>query len=179
MKPILFNKYKINGRQIAEAMWGTGGTHAVKTNRKGAYYYSCSANGGYVVSLNALTEEEKSLLNQYTETMKIQALVQNRTDGDYIIAVSLSGIQRYVGKNRRYRYTPHLGQVKWVDIEFYAFEEDCDWAILEKLTDVKTLDRESTCTPEKRQEIVDNTFERWATPKRKSPDTQKSNLIAL
>jgi hypothetical protein len=174
MKAVLLEDYKINPRAIAEAMWGTGGTNAVRTNRKGAYYYSCSAHGGYVVSPNAFTDEEKALVNQYTEPMKIQALVQHRTDGDYVIAVSLSAIQRYVGKNRQFRYTPHLGQVEWVDIEFYAFEEDCDWAIVEKLTEIKTLDKESTCTPEKRIEIVNSTFEKWATPKRKTPDGENS-----
>jgi len=170
MKKILLEKYKINPRAVAEAMWGTGGTNAVRTNRKGAYYYSCSAHGGYVVSPNALTEEEKALLNEYTKPLKIQALVQHRTDGDYVIGVSLTAIQRYVGRNRNFRYSPYKGLVEWQDIEFYAFEEDCDWAILEKLTDIKTLDKHSTCTPEKRKEIVDSTFEKWAKPRCVAPE---------
>lgn len=173
MKATLLKDYKINPRAIAEAMWGTGGTNATRTNRRGAYYYSCSAHGGYVVSLKALTEEEKALLNQYTETMKIQALVQHRTDGDYVIAVSLSTMQRYIGKNRKqFRYTPHLGKVEWVDIEFYAFEEDCDWAILEKLTDIRA-NGSSTISDTERQEIIDRTFSQWATPKRKTPEGEK------
>ena len=161
MKAILLEDYKINPRAIAEAMWGTGGTNATRTNRKGAYYYSCSAHGGYIVSPNALTDEEKAKINEYAEPLKIQALVQHRTKGDYVIAVSLTAIQRVCGKNRQFRYTPHLGQVEWVDIEFYAFEEDCDWATLEKLTDIRAKGS-STITDEKRQEIIDSTFKRWA-----------------
>jgi len=161
MKAILLADYKINPRAIAEAMWGTGGTNATRTNRKGAYYYSCSAHGGYIVSPNALTEEEKALLNQYTQTIKIQALVQHRIKGDYVIAVSLIAIQRECGKNRQFRYTMHLGPVEWVDIEFYAFEEDCDWATLEKLTDIRAKG-DMNCTEIQRQEYIDSTFKRWA-----------------
>ena len=165
MKAILLENYRINARAIAEAMWGTGGTNAVKTNRKFTYYYSCSAHGGYVIPTYALTDEEKAKLNEYSTPIKIQLLVQHRTDGTYVIGTSLTAIQRCCGRNRRFSYNPSLGPAEWQDYDFYAFEEDCDWAILEKLTDIKTLDSESTCSPEKRQDIIDRTFEKWAKVK--------------
>jgi len=76
MKAVLFKDFKINARRIAEAMWGTGGTNATKTNRRGAYYYSCSAHGGYVVSGDCLTEEEKAKLHEYITPEHLNVIVQ-------------------------------------------------------------------------------------------------------
>lgn len=170
MKAVLLEKYRINARAIAEAMWGTGGTNAAKTNRKFTYYYSCSAHGGYVIPTYALTDEEKAKLNEYTTPISFQLLIQHRREGDFVIGVSLTNIQRCCGRNKGFRYNPSLGPCEWQDYEFYAFEEDCDWAILEKLTNIRASG--STVSEEKRQEIIDSTFNRWA--KKLTPDGEKS-----
>jgi hypothetical protein len=52
-------------RSIAESNWGTGGTHAYKTNRRGAYYFSCSGHGGFVIDDKALTETERAKLAEH------------------------------------------------------------------------------------------------------------------
>jgi len=162
MKAILLKDYRINPRQVAEATWGTGGTHSIKTNRKRAYYYSCSAHGGYVIPESTLTTKEKELIKEYYSPEQIQLLIQHRIDGDYVIGVSLANIHRYVKRTKNFKYIPHLGTAEWIDHDVYLFEEDCDWAILEKLTDIR---HNSSMETEKRQEIIDNTFKTWAKVK--------------
>ena len=106
-----------------------------------------------------MTDKEVELIKEYHEPDQIQLLIQHRIDGDYVIGVSLAGIQRYVKKERTIRYNPSLGTPEWVDYNVYLFEEDCDWAILEKLTDIRHT---SDIEDEKRQEIIAKTFNRWA-----------------
>ena len=162
MRALLFTAYTIPARRIAEAMWGTGGTHSYRTNRRGAYYYSCAGHGGYVVDSRCLTDEEKKLIDEYHEVEVLQLLIQHRTDGDYVIGQDPSGDFKREGmpRKRTFRYNKGLGDVEWISLDIYIFEEDCDWATLEKLTKVRAKHEMSD---DKRQEYIDKTFAQWAT----------------
>lgn len=124
---------KINTRHCAELTWGKGGTHPYRTNRKGAYYYSCSGHGGYVVLADALSEEEKAKINPYAEPVNVPTLELNgKVYGTYYGNIP----QDYTGRGSKRRFKSAPG-AEWVDNLVYFFEEDCDWAILEKFTDIR------------------------------------------
>lgn len=120
-------------RNLAESLWGRGGTSALRTNRKGAYFFRCSAHGGYVVDHRALTREERLSIDRHVAPKNVSLLVQTRNDGEYVLAVDNPHTTRV-----RYRYDPSLGPVRWHPYPVYAFEEDCAWVILERLTDIRT-----------------------------------------
>lgn len=53
---------RLQARAIAEQQWGDAGQGEVATNREGAYYFSCSSHGGFVIDNQALTGAERRLL---------------------------------------------------------------------------------------------------------------------
>ena len=127
---------KPNYRHIAELNWGTGGTTAYPTSRKGFYYYSCSSHGGYVVPEESFTAQELNELKKRNYTPdKLQVLIQR----DAIIGINYESIAMYHAKNRRksYKYNPALGLPKWEEINIFLFEEDCNWKIVEEITGVE------------------------------------------
>lgn len=115
-------------RTLAEQRWGTGGTSYDRCNRRGAFYFSCSAHGGYVVDANALTAEERAKIEQYRTPETVQILVQA---GEVLAVV---GPDRRTSK--RVLINPAKGDAVWQDHPVFYFEEDCDWAILESYTDI-------------------------------------------
>ena len=142
-------KFSFNARNIAESCWGRGGTNQVKTNRKGAFYFSCSGHGGYVVKVDALTETERNEIEKYAETSYVN-LLTNMDNGE-VYGVDYGPIARCC-KRRSYRY-PMGAKVEWVRYEFYLFEEDCEWTILENFTDVRRMDGR-----ELSKEYIENSF---------------------
>lgn len=66
---------KINYRRIAESMWGRDGTTGYRTNRRGAYYYSCAGHGGYIVDADSLTASERSSIEKYIKPSELPLLV--------------------------------------------------------------------------------------------------------
>ena len=54
-------------RQLAEEEWGRGGTDSHPTNRPGAYYFSCSAHGGFVIDTRTLTDTEFLCISKYVQ----------------------------------------------------------------------------------------------------------------
>lgn len=141
MKAIELSKFKINSsiaRGLAEGSWGRGGTSAYKTNRKGAYYYSCSGHGGYIVDSAALSDEECAAIDKYNDNFgrahEIDILVHDWNGVEMVIGWS----NPYSYKSRRYRYDRSYGTTpEWRKYEYYEFEEDCAWAMLEHLTDIR------------------------------------------
>lgn len=157
MKPVLYSIYKIPARRIAELVWGKGGTTAYKTNRVGAYYYSCSSHGGYVVDHRALSEEELSNINKYITPSNLMLLVQNINGKLFVIGENLGHIE-YV-RPRRYKYNPSYGPAEWVNHPVYLFEEDCNWSALELHTNIRAGGL--SMDEEKRMTIAREAFDRW------------------
>ena len=143
-------------RVLAETTWGTGGTHAYRTNRKGAFYYSCSGHGGYIVDGNALTVTERANIDKY-HTPEIVWAIRNNLTNEVRKTSNPFSIKRFFA--RHYPHAEYLDK----NYPIYYFEEDCDWAILEKFTDIRAKGR--NITEEENAAIVEKTFIKWAMPK--------------
>ena len=166
MKPVPYSKFRINARHIAELMWGTGGTRAARTNRKGAYYYSCSCHGGYVVDGRALSYEEIGKIRTYIPSDSLFVCrVRNTLDmdsGDYIAAVSYNDFAPYP-RSTALNLPEHLVPIGWFRHPVYLFEEDYAWSILEQFTDIRRrchLNMDSKAA-EEQERIRKDTFQYW------------------
>lgn len=163
MKPIKLEKFRPQARAIAEMKWGRDGTNAFKVNRNGAYYFSCSGHGGYLVNANALTEAETEKIQPFGTREYINILVQDRMDGKWVVGVDNSPMSRTITRTRRFSYDARLGSVSWERYYIYAFEEDCAWSILEKFTDIRIKDSKML-SPEQieaRERAIEETFNRY------------------
>lgn len=163
MKAIPLKEFKVPARNMAELMWGRGGTHSYRTNRHGAYYYSCSGHGGYVIDSRYLTKRERTKIDRYIKPLPLRILVQQRNGTKMVIGTDCTHFQS-TGPYRQksYQYIPRLGEIDWQDLPIYLFEEDCDWAVLEKLTDIRADLKWTVPMPEKRrQRFINQTFNRW------------------
>jgi hypothetical protein len=105
-------------RNMAESNWGRGGTTSYKTNRKGAFYFSCSGHGGFVIDARCLTDEEREKMKAHLKPEVAIEIV--RSDGS---------VRRIRGPFSRQnpKYYPHCETIRSAEI-FFA-EEDCDWAV--------------------------------------------------
>lgn len=156
-------KFRINGSGIARMNWGEV-NESYRTNRHGAYYCSCSGHGGYVVDSRCLSDKERRKINRYILPYNLRLFIQHRSDGDYVIGVNAGELQAQGPfRQRYYRYSPHLGGIEWIDLPVYLFEEDCDWAILEKLTDIRSNGLEHL-SDSKRRYYINRTFKQWCKP---------------
>ena len=163
MQPKLPSKFRPQARPIAELMWGRGGTHTYKTNRRGAYYFSCSGHGGYIVCANDLTDAEKVKLEKYVKPVSINIIIQTQKDGkEYVVGVDNTPLSRSGTAERTYRYNRLLGPARWGTFELYLFEEDCDWTILEKFTDIRLKPQDDNPTfYEAREAQIEATFSQY------------------
>ena len=169
-KPVPYSDFRINARHIAELMWGTGGTTAVRTNRRCVYYYSCSGHGGYVVDHRALTLEELEHIKPYHDSLVgpfdlYVFLAKDRDETVYVTAVSYVDFSCYA-KPVYARYPRGMQPIGWAKHPVLLFEEDCNWSILETYTDIRTAwtlsDPERHADHEK---AIKETFERWCSEK--------------
>jgi hypothetical protein len=163
MKQVKLDTFKINSsiaRSIAEGLWGRGGTNSAKTTKQGFYYYSCSGHGGYVVDKNMLSKEQQELVNTHheTTTMDIAVGYSSELDTDVVF----DWINPY-GRNRTSANIPYgIGNAEWRKHEFYMFEEDCDWAIVEAITGVRLQWRVERCnSTEKYNDAIKESLARW------------------
>ena len=137
-------------RTFAETIWGHGGTHSSRTNRHGAFYYGCSGHGGYVVDGGVLTDDERANIDKYINPQKILIVVNGR--GKTTFTQNPFRI-----KGQRYRYG--ADSVILRDYPIYFFEEDCDWSVLEKFTNIRLLERDTDPL------MIDDIFNRWIVDK--------------
>lgn len=145
--PMRYGDFRLDAslaRNIAETAWGRGGTDAMRTNRRGVYFFSCSAHGGYVVDGKALTSEEVAKISQYMgERDFLNLLVGEKTDwagGKPIVTKYILGYHNPQSiKRKKIRYPSIMVNVRWEKYPVYLFEEDCDWSVLENLTDIRVL----------------------------------------
>lgn len=118
-------------RATAEANWGRGGTTAYKTNRKGAYYFSCSGHGGFVISAKALTPAEYEAISKYATPEKMTVYVANEDDR---VLLAFHPFRRNSGK------LPYAGPMghRVEKEEIFLLEEDCDWSLAVVLAGIMT-----------------------------------------
>jgi len=169
MKPILLSKFRIPARRIAECLWGKGGTNSYKTNRKGAYYFSCSGHGGYIVDSRVLTTEEKIEINNFVEPENLDVYTQLIQNENYVVHVNMS---EFTCRGKKWNYASVYGPpVENDSIKVYVFEEDCNWAILEKFTDIRIkskIESEQAST-----EQIEKMFQ-WIVDYKKNKDKGKT-----
>jgi hypothetical protein len=118
-------------RQTAEASWGRGGTTAYKTNRKGAYYFSCAGHGGFVISAKALTSAEYEAISKYVTPEVLTAYVANE---DNTVLLAFHPFRLKSGK------LPYAGQMghRVEKEEIFMLEEDCAWSLAVILAGITT-----------------------------------------
>lgn len=134
-------------RTLAETTWGRGGTNSERTNRKGAFYYSCAGHGGYIVDGNALTSDERAVIDQYVKPETVWAIINNETGAIRKTSNPFS--------TKRFFARYYQNEILVKDYPIYYFEEDCDWAVLEKFTDIRAGGRNTD------PEFINKVFDRW------------------
>lgn len=120
-------------RYIAESLWGPRGTTAYRTNRRGAFYFSCSGHGGYVIDDRTLTDQERAALLHAGFTPDSCWGVRNK-DGD-ILKVRHPHSQV---NHRSITYQLGSGEYSDHNIPVWIFEEDCDWAAVQAFTAIRS-----------------------------------------
>lgn len=106
-------------RSMAEARWGRGGTRSTKTNRTGAFYFSCSGHGGFVIDARCLSAEERARIEKYIapeQATEVYRVEDNRV-------VKFRGPDSF----RTLKY--YSGSQSTRQVEIFFAEEDCDWAV--------------------------------------------------
>jgi hypothetical protein len=133
-------------RATAEARWGRGGTTAYKTNRKGAYYFSCAGHGGFVISAKTLSPTEYKAISKYVTPEVMTVYVSNE---DNSVLLAFHPFRRNSGK------LPYAGSMghRVEKEEIFLLEEDCDWALAVILAGIKTSDMT--------KEAAEKTFYNW------------------
>lgn len=133
-------------RTIAETLWGRGGTHARRCNRKGAYYFSCSGHGGFVIDAATLAPAERDALAPYVKPEKYTLYTW--------------GTHRRVmfnGRTRGFR-VPHTAARR--DGQFYVFEEDCEWSLVYVCTSIRAASHDPIAAEAEAPRV----FWRWYDP---------------
>lgn len=124
-------------RSLAESIWGPRGTIAYRTNRTGAFYFSCSGHGGFVIDDRALTgQERKHLTDAGFAPDKCWGV---RDAGGRVITVRHPHSE--VRHPKKVTYRPGLGELVDRDIPVWTLEEDCEWAAAYALTAIRTPGR--------------------------------------
>lgn len=133
-------------RATAEARWGRGGTTAYKTNRKGAYYFSCAGHGGFVISAKALSASEYEALSKYVTPEVMTVYIANE-DNSVLLA-----FHPFRLKSGKLPYAGPLGH-RVEKEELFLLEEDCDWSLAVILAGIMT--------PDMTKEAAEKTFYDW------------------
>lgn len=143
-------------RAIAEALWGSGGTHAYRTNRHGAFYFSCSGHGGYVIDVAAFTPDEL--------TRVYSAINPGKGEQYHRFTYGKSNRFHHPYKKRGTRFSTDAVETVGT---FLVFEEDCDWSIVDHWTGIRIIDWDKT-RPFAAHMMARNAatvFARWIAPR--------------
>lgn len=119
-------------RSLAEALWGPRGTTAYRTNRSGAFHFSCSGHGGFVIDDRALTNQERAHLQ--AAGFKPDACWGVLDADGQIVTIRHPDSQAL--RPRPVSYRAGRGEVPSHDIPAWVFEEDCDWAAVPVFTGI-------------------------------------------
>lgn len=117
-------------RATAEARWGRGGTSAYKTNRKGAYYFSCAGHGGFVISAKALTASEYEAISKHVTPEVMTVYLDNETD---TMLLAYHPFRQNAGRLRGVGSKGYRVEKE----ELFLLEEDCDWSLAVKFAGIK------------------------------------------
>ena len=134
-------------RSMAEANWGRGGTSSRRTNRTGAFYFSCSSHGGYIIDGRAMSEEARKAISAYREPATTSEVIDPETGVIHAVFNPFSLRRRTVKALRHWQQR---------DINIWAFEEDCDWCLPVIFAGITTGGNEP--------EHALNTFRQWMKP---------------
>lgn len=102
-------------RQIAEKMWGKGGTTSYRTNRRGAFYFSCAGHGGFIIDGRAFSPQEIAQLTQFVDGYDA---TEFRYHGKPVFM--------HPWRTRGVKYNGGFG---FTNFKIFLFEEDCDWCL--------------------------------------------------
>lgn len=128
-------------RQMAENLWGRGGTSPKRTNTRGAFYFSCSSHGGFIIDARALTPEQVADLKLYR---KPDTVTRYSTSYGKVLGM----MTPYRSKSIRIPF-----DYKAEVFEVFVLEEDCDWALAYRFTTVR-LNDDAKQGPEREQEVA-------------------------
>jgi len=100
-------------RNAAEALWGRGGTQSIPTKTPGAFYFSCSSHGGFIIdgTVHPNLPEAKAVYGSAV-TVPSGRIVKFRPPNS----------------RRTMSYRPPL-QMLIDDYPIYYLEEDVDWCL--------------------------------------------------
>ena len=112
-------------RQIAENLWGRGGTSSTRTNTKGAFWFSCSGHGGFVIDTRVIKPEQLENLLKYASTAKV-----TRYSTTYGKVLGLMTPYRSKGIRVPVDYKAEV-------FDIVVLEEDCDWSLAYMFTTVR------------------------------------------
>jgi len=112
-------------RQMAESKWGSGGTHSEKTTEPGAFYFSCSGHGGFILDGRALPGQARESLKQFIQPEIVEHYF---TQCGKLVAFNWPD-------RRRNRKIP--ADCYKVQFEVFVLEEDCDWCLAYMFTPVR------------------------------------------
>lgn len=135
-------------RSMAEANWGSGGTNSSRTNRRGAFYFSCSGHGGFIIDGRALSDEEKALMREFATPQETVEVYNPDTGKVYGI------FNPFAIRRRSIRAPIYAMQNK---VEIWAFDEDCDWCIPAVFAGIHTRTHHGL-------DKALATFNRWKSP---------------
>lgn len=133
-------------RSIAEARWGRGGTHSYRTNRRGAFYFSCSSHGGFVIDARALQDEEFICIYRYVEP-------------EWATQYGTKIMHPYRTRTLRTYHPPK-------PFRFFLLEEDCDWCLAPHFAGINLIQRPFD------PDHVKRTFDQWLVPRSTNSVTQ-------
>jgi hypothetical protein len=135
-------------RSIAEAVWGRGETHSYRTTRPGAFYFSCSGHGGFVIDVACLTDEELVAISPYVNLEEAELFKWGR-----------KSLFSHPYRRRGGRYS--IAATRHV-IKFILLEEDCDWCLAYLFTGIRHRDKPA------KGEDAQRTFDQWITPRKEA-----------
>ena len=116
-------------RGMAETQWGTKGTTSRPTTRKGAFYFSCSGHGGFIIDGRCLTQEEREGLSPHASPTIATEYRDPSTDR----------VHRFLNPFRASARTFTINPT-WVaaSVDIFSFEEDCAWCLPVIFADIRT-----------------------------------------
>ena len=128
-------------KSIAEARWGRGGTNSYRTTRRGAFYFSCSCHGGFVIDARTLTPEERVAIERYVSPDKARIY---SWDGHQVL------MHPYRNSGAKVALDATVE-----DFDFFLLEEDCDWCLAYLFTTIKHRVKPA------KSEDAQRTFDQW------------------
>lgn len=98
-----------------------------KTNRKGAYYFSCSGHGGFIIDSQALSKEENERAKEiWINAFELRIVVGKSVVDwqDYVLYISYRDSTK-----KKLFFSGEYVDLRFESYPYYEWEEDCAWAL--------------------------------------------------